>query len=390
MTPGDTLAQESGIHAESASIGLIPAFDYLRGLGEQRESILAAMARVLDSGSLILGPEVTAFECEFASFVGAKHAVGMSSGTDALIVALRVLDVRPGDEVITVANGPVPTVAAIRAVGAMPRFVDIDPASMQLSADLAEHAITERTRCIIPLHLYGQAAPVEPLISLCRKHGLSLIEDCAQAHGTYIGNRHAGTFGDVGCFSFYPTKNLGAFGDAGLCVTNNDQLANRLREQACYGFHRDRIAHCEGLNCRLDELQAACLRVRLERLPAALARRSAIARRYLTGLAHTKLQLPVEAVNQTPAWHQFVIRVSQREEWIKWLASQRIEVGVHYPVPVHLMPAYQPLGYPIGSLPATEEACRQVLSLPMYPELTSAEIDRVLRALQLGLANGLT
>lgn len=374
----------------AATMHVIPAFDYRRSLVDQRAEIMTAMARVLDSGSLILGPEVTAFEQEFASFVGSRYAVGMSSGTDALIVALRTLDVRPGDEVITVANGPAPTVAAIRAVGAEPRFVDIDPATYQIAPKLVARAITSRTRCILPLHLYGHPAPVEQLVALSRDHGIALVEDCAQAHGAYISAQHAGTYGEIGCFSFYPTKNLGAFGDAGMCVTNNEQLAARLREQACYGFRRDRIAHSEGLNCRLDELQAACLRVRLKYLPAALGKRNTIAHQYLAGLAETALELPAQSPNDQAAWHQFVIRVTQREKWIQWFASQRIEVGVHYPVAVHLMPAYRALGYAHGSLPATEEACRQVLSLPMYPELSSTEIERVVAAVHTGLASGLS
>ena len=363
----------------------IPAFDYRGGLAEQRSEILGAIARVLDSGSLILGPEVAAFESEFARFVGATHAVGTSSGTDALIVALRALNVGPGDEVITVANGPVPTVAAIRAVGAMPRFVDVDPASLQMAPDKIATAINDRTRCVLPMHLYGWPAPLEPIAELCRDRGLALVEDCAQAHGTWLGNRHAGTCGDIGCFSFYPTKNLGAFGDAGMCVTADAALAANIREQTCYGFQGDRIAHREGLNCRLDEIQAACLRVRLKNLPAALQRRQQIAARYRSGLQGSGLRMLPLPEHGIASWHQFVIRVDARDAWIQWLDQHRIQVGIHYAVPVHRMPAYDWLGVEEGSLLASEQACREVLSLPIYPELSDSQIDRILAALRAGL-----
>ncbi|MCC6511955.1 MAG: DegT/DnrJ/EryC1/StrS family aminotransferase [Pirellulaceae bacterium] len=363
----------------------IPAFEYRGALVTQRQEILAAFERVLDSGCLILGPEVRAFEQAFAQFVGAAHATGVSSGTDALIIALRALEIGPGAEVITVANGPVPTIAAIRAVGATPRFVDIDAHTLQMSPQLAAQAINAQTRCILPVHLYGYPANINALLELCQQHRLVLIEDCAQAHGTYVAanhvSRHVGTFGAIGCFSFYPTKNLGAFGDAGMCVTDDPQLAERLRELACYGFRGDRVAHREGLNCRLDELQAAALNVRLKYLPAALARRQAIAQRYRDGLASDWRPLPPTAPGDTAAWHQFVVRVADRVALIQYLAAQGIDVGIHYASPVHIMPAYQFLGYEPGSLPSTEQACQQGLSLPIYPELTDSQVDRVVAAL---------
>jgi dTDP-3-amino-2,3,6-trideoxy-4-keto-D-glucose/dTDP-3-amino-3,4,6-trideoxy-alpha-D-glucose/dTDP-2,6-dideoxy-D-kanosamine transaminase len=367
----------------------IPAFDYLEGLNTRREEILSAIARVIDSGSLILGPEVAAFEREFAQFVGANYAIATSSGTDSLIIGLRSKGIGYGDEVITVANGPVPTIAAICAVGATPRFVDIDPVTLQINHALVRTAVTPATRCVIPIHLYGYPAPIEQIASICADVGVELIEDCAQAHGTLASGRHVGKFGAMGCFSFYPTKNLGAFGDAGMVVTNDEASAAALREQACYGFRGDRIAHSQGLNCRLDELQAACLRVQLKYLPLALAKREAIARRYFDLLSGLGLVLPAWPTNGSAGWHLFVIRVKSRAQWIDWLAQRQIQVGVHYATPVHLMPAYRHFSTGEGSLPVTEQACREVISLPMFPELDDARITRVAEAVIAGYRAGL-
>ncbi len=369
---------------------VVPAFDYLEGLKSIRSEILQAITRVLDSGRLILGPEVAAFESEFAHFVGCKHAIGVSSGTDALIVALRVLKIGPGHEVITVANGPVPTIAAIRAVGATPCLVDVDERSLQMDPRLVSQAIHSATRCVLPLHLYGSPAPVAEIAEICREHDIALVEDCAQAHGTTIGCRHAGTIGDIGCFSFYPTKNLGAFGDAGMCITDDPVLAARIREVRCYGFREDRVAHVEGLNCRLDEMQAACLRVRLKSLRESLAKRSQISADYLKQLEGLPFVLPMIPSYGKPSWHQFVIRVKHRDDWISWLANQQIMVGIHYEHPVHLMPAYQQIAGRPKSLPVTEQACKEVLSLPMFPELNQDDVAWVCRALKSGVEAGLT
>lgn len=360
----------------------VPNFEYRGELSKYRTEILSRFARVLDSGKLILGQEVSAFEAEFAQFVGATHAVGVSSGTDALIVALRALDIGQGDEVITVANGPAPTVAAIRAVGACPRLIDIDPVTMQMNASHIEDAINARSRCLLPLHLYGYPCDIQRLLELSRRYGLRLIEDCAQAHGAYVERQHVGLFGDIGCYSFYPTKNLGAFGDAGLCVTHDEVLAQRMREHACYGFRGDRIAHVDGLNCRLDELQAAALRVRLRYLPEGLCRRQAIAERYLQELKHLPVQLPVIIDRAKSAWHQFVIRTTARPELIEHLAQLGIDVGIHYATPIHHMPAYARLNLVSRSLATTEKACREVLSLPAYPELSDEHVERVIAGVQ--------
>ncbi len=251
----------------------VRTFDLHRSLAGIEAEMTAAIQRVISSGQLILGPEGRSFEQEFASYVGAAAAVGVASGTDALILALKAVGVGFGDEVITVANTAVPTASAIRAVGAIPRFVDVDCQTLLINAAEAEAAINQRTRAIIPVHLFGLPVPMEPLLDIARRHGLRIIEDCAHAHGAREGGVHAGTTGDVGCFSFYPTKNIGALGDAGICVTQNAEIADRLRLMRVYGFDSDRIATCDGLNSRLDEIQAAVLRIRLRHLDNSLVKR---------------------------------------------------------------------------------------------------------------------
>lgn len=367
----------------------IPAFDYLTGYRAHRGEFLAAVERVLESGSLILGEELSSFESEFAQFVGAQAAVGVSSGTDALVIALRALEIKAGDEVITTANGPVPTAAAIRAVGATPRFVDIDPITLQISVSAVEAALSHCTRCILPVHLYGSPAPVEQLVELCRVRQLKMVEDCAQAHGTYLNGRHVGTFGEIGCFSFYPTKNLGGFGDAGMCITNHRQLSAKMTELRCYGFRTDRVALSDGLNCRLDEIQAACLRVRLKYLPGLLQKRRKHAEAYTQRLSGLGIALPSLVPGGAHSWHQFVIQVREREKWCAWFQQHRIGYGIHYRYPVHLMPAYQEYSAGLPSLPATELACDQVLSLPIFPELRASDLERIGHVIQAGKLCGL-
>ncbi|HJO22260.1 MAG: DegT/DnrJ/EryC1/StrS family aminotransferase [Myxococcota bacterium] len=361
---------------------MIPYFDYRPGDRTIEAEIEAAMGRVRRSGRLVLGPEVEAFEREFAAWVGAAHGVGVASGTDALTLALRALEVGPGDEVITVANAGVPTVAAICAAGATPRFVDVDAEGLLLDASLLEAAVNDRTRCLLPVHLYGRPVAMEPLLELAAPHGLAVVEDCAQAHGARLGDRHVGTFGDIGCFSFYPTKNLGAYGDGGLCVTADAALAERLRRLRFYGFGSgDRRASIEGANSRLDEMQAAILRVKLGRLDAFLEERRGIAARYRAGLAATALQLPLEPPQTRHAFHLFVIQSDRRHELQAALEAAGIGSAVHYPEPVHRMEAYARLGYRDGDLPVSERASDRVLSLPIYPGLAPSAVDEVIAAL---------
>jgi len=359
---------------------MIKAFDYLRYFEAHQAELLGAMERVIRSGQLILGPEVKAFEHEFADFVGARHAVGVASGTDALELALLVSGVSTGDEVITVANSAVPTAAAIREVGAIPRFVEIDPVTLNIDPEAASRAVTPRTKAILPVHMHGFPCEMEPLLELARSQGLQIIEDCAHAHGATRDGRHVGTAGHVSCFSFYPTKNLGAYGDGGICVSNDHATAERLRALRMYGMGPGRIAQTDGRNSRLDELQAAVLRVKLRHLPEQLAARRRIAQRYRQGLANVELTLPPTESSSQSAYHQFVIRTAAREKLIAVLDDHEIGWGIHYDTPLHHMPAYREFHSGRESLTHTETAARQMLSLPIFPELEDHEVDQVIAA----------
>jgi dTDP-4-amino-4,6-dideoxygalactose transaminase len=356
---------------------MIKAFDYLRDFEAHQDEYLGAMLRVIRSGQLILGPELRAFESEFAAYVGADHAIGVASGTDALELALLVVGVSSGDEVITVANSAVPTAAAIREVGAIPRFVDIDPLTLNIDPEAVARAITSRTRAIVPVHMHGAPIDMGPLLEIARAHHLRVIEDCAHAHGAWRSGRHVGLDGDIGCFSFYPTKNLGAYGDGGMCVTNEPHLAERLRSLRMYGFGPGRIAMTDGRNSRLDELQAAVLRVKLRYLPEALAARRRIAARYRAGLANAELTLPLAELGVAPAYHQFVIRTPQRGLLTAALDARDIGWGIHYATPLHHMPAYREFHAGLPPLPHTESAAREILSLPIFPELRDDEVNNV-------------
>jgi dTDP-4-amino-4,6-dideoxygalactose transaminase len=363
---------------------MIAYFDYLPEYRELENEIEEAVHRVLASGKLILGPEVRDFERECAAFLGVPGAVGVNSGTDALTLALRALDIGTGDEVVTVANAGVPPVAAIRAVGAVPRFVDVDPGTLLMDPARLTGAVSERTRCVLPVHLFGQPVDLEPILRFASTHGLRVVEDCAQACGaTYRGQR-VGGFGDVGCFSFYPTKTLGAYGDGGLCVTRDPALEERLRMLRMYGFRNDRHAHCEGLNSRLDELQASILRVKLRHLDTALRARQAIGERYRRGLKGSGCQVPAMTPESEHVYHLFVIQVSDRPRVTDTLERNRIGFGIHYPEPVHLMEAYRFLGYEEGDLPVSEKACNSVVSLPIYPGLEAKDVDLVIGVLRSG------
>lgn len=361
---------------------MIPFFDPRRAVAELRPALDAAYARVLDSRRLILGEEVEAFEREFAAFVGAEHCVGVNSGTDALILALRAAGVGAGDEVLTTANSGVPTVSAIRAVGARPRFVDVDPATLLLDVRALEDAATPACRAVIPVHLYGQTVPLDPLLRFAADRGLTVIEDCAQAHGAIWNGAHAGTFGRFGCFSFYPTKNLGALGDGGAVVTNDAADAQAIRERRMYGYRDDAHAHVEGLNSRLDELQAAFLRVRLDALPGRLRRRRELAALYRDELDGAPYVPTATLPGAEHAWHLLVVRPREgvraplRAALRATLAERGLQTGVHYAEPVHRMEAYRFLEVPAGALPVTERACAEVVSLPLFDGLTDDEVRR--------------
>jgi aminotransferase EvaB len=360
---------------------MIAYFDYRPEYDRIKREIDDAIARVLQSGRLILGPEVRAFENEFAAYVGASGAVGVNSGTDALTLALRALGVGSGDEVITVANAGVPPIAAIRALGALPRFVDVEAQTLLIDPEGLQAALTERTRCVLPVHLYGQSAALEPIVDFAERHGLPVVEDCAQGHGALYHDRHVGTHGTIGCFSFYPTKNLGAYGDGGMCVTMDRDLEERVRSLRMYGFDDERRPRIEGVNSRLDELQAAILRVKLAHLEESIATRAGLAKHYLDGLREGPFVLPRPAPQLRHAYHLFVIRAPERRRVTAALEQEGIGYGIHYAEPVHLMPTYAFLGYETGDLPVTEAACASVVSLPLYPGLGSSTVDRVVETL---------
>jgi len=342
----------------------------------------AATARVMSSGWYILGPEVAAFESEFAAYLGVEQAVGVASGTDAVLLALRALGIGPGDEVITVAHTAVATVAAIELAGATPRLVDIDAATYTLDPAQLAAAITPRTRAVVPVHLYGAPADMDAVLAVAHAHGLLIVEDCAQAHGARYRGRMVGALGDAAAFSFYPTKNLGALGDGGAVATNRPEVAERLRLLRQYGWRERYVSDVTGYNSRLDELQAAILRVRLRHLDAENTARRRLAARYDAALAGLPITLPTARADDRAVYHLYVIRTAVRDALAAHLRARGIGTGVHYPVPVHRQPAYAHLGCGPGSLPATEAAAAEVLSLPMYPDLLPTAVDTIAAAIR--------
>ncbi len=361
--------------------------DPLAGYLEHKAEIDASIGQTLAAGWYINGQQVSSFETEFAQFVGAAHAVGVASGTDALHLALRALDIGHGDQVLTVSHTAVATVAAIELSGAEPVLVDIDEASYTMSVDRLAQAADAlakggRLRAIIAVHLYGHPANMPAILSIAEQHGLRVIEDCAQSHGAKIGARMTGTFGDIGAFSFYPTKNLGALGDAGAVVTGDAALADRVRWIREYGWKERYISHLVGLNSRLDEVQAAILRVKLRYLGGDNERRRAIARRYDQGPPMESVVRPRVGPAVEHAYHQYVVRSPQRETVRRVLERAGIATAIHYPKPVHLQPAYRGRIHSIGGLAVTERIGDEIFSLPMYAQLTLADADRVCATLR--------
>lgn len=345
-----------------------------------KEEIDAAVHRVLDSGWYILGNETQSFEAEFAEFHGVAHAVGVGSGTEAIHIALSACGIGQGDEVITVSHTAVATIAAIEMTGAQPVLVDIDPESYCINPALLEKAITVKTKAILPVHLYGQPADLAPILNIARKHGLRVVEDCAQAHGAFYSGSRVGTLGDIGCFSFYPTKNLGAFGDGGMVVTGDPELARQMVLIREYGWSERYISSTKGVNSRLDELQAAVLRVKLRQLEATNRARMKLADQYNSKLKDSGLVLPTCRSGSTHVYHLYVVRAKRREAVQAYLRTHGIGTLVHYPVPVHLQPAYMGRLPGCESLPETERASAEILSLPMYPELSSQDQQEVIDA----------
>ena len=355
----------------------VPNFDLPAQIRSIRPELDAAIARTLDSCSFCLGPDVTRFERDFAAYVGAEHCVGFNSGTSALHVAMRVLNIGPGDEVITTPYTFIATSWAIVYVGAKPVFVDVEEGTMNMDPRLLERAITKRTKAIMPVHLYGHPFDVDPILEIARRHAIPLVEDAAQAQGARYKGKIVGTLGELSGFSFYPGKNLGACGEAGALVTNNASYAKRaatLREHGtAVRYYHDEI----GYNYRMEGIQGAVLNVKLAHLPAWTAARRKIAHRYHELLAATPLKLPIEAPGMESVYHQYVARHPSRDRLREHLQARDVGSALHYPLPLHLQKCFADLGHKKGDFPVSERAAEGCISLPMYPEMTDAQVDYV-------------
>lgn len=359
----------------------INVWSYLEEYEKEKEEIHTSIAKVLKSGSLILGENVRTFEKEFASYCSVNFGVGVNSGTDALFLGLKALGIGPGDEVMTVANTAVPTVSAIVSTGAIPRFVDIDPETYLMDTSMLENTITEKTKCILPVHLYGQCVNMDHVKSIAHDHNLKVIEDCAQSHGATFSGKMAGSMSDLAAFSFYPTKILGGFGDSGMVVTNDENLYKKLLRLRFYGMEKTYYSEEHGYNSRLDELHAAILLRRLKHLDGYISRRRVIARQYDHSLKDTGLIFPKTMEGNKHAYYLYVCRHPKRDVIISELKTRNIIVNISYKWPIHTMRAYQFLNYREGDLPHTEETAKEIFSLPMYPCLTDEEQKLVITAL---------
>ena len=360
----------------------IPQLDLGAAYRELKTEIDEAVARVLASGWYIGGDEVAAFERDYASYLSAGHCVGVGNGLDALHLVLLAMDVGPGDEVIVASNGFIATLLGVSMTGATPVLVEPDPATHNLNPARIEAAITRRTRVILPTHLYGQPADLDPMLDIARRHGLKLVEDAAQAHGATYKGKRVGAHGDAVTWSFYPSKNLGALGDAGAVTTNDPDLAARVRRLGNYGSSRRYMNEVRGVNSRLDPLQAAVLGVKLRHLDAWNDRRREIAALYSRELAGSAVTLPFVPDWAGPAWHQYVIQSDDRDALAARLGEAGIQTIVHYPVPPHRQQAYADLAVPKGGLPIAERLAERVLSLPMGPHLSVEDARRIVEAVQ--------
>lgn len=358
-------------------------WDYRPEYDKERADIHDAIEAVLQSGQLVLGKSVRGFEAEFAAYHGVRHCVGVDNGTNAIKLGLQASGINPGDEVITVSNTAAPTVVAIDSVGATPVFVDVDSDTYLMNTDQVAAAITPRTRCLLPVHLYGQSVDMAPLEELAARHDLVILEDCAQAHGARHHGRFAGTMGRTAAFSFYPTKVLGAYGDGGATITSDDEVAKNLRRLRYYGMEdRYYVVKTPGHNSRLDEIHAEILRRKLTRLDEYIAGRRAVAQRYADALADTDLVLPKIAPGNDHVYYVYVVRHSRRDDIIAALKTYDISLNISYPWPVHTMTGFAHLGYARGSLPVTEKLADEIFSLPMYPALPLDMQDKVISAVR--------
>ena len=356
---------------------MIPLVDLKTQYRTIKPEVDAAIQRVLDSGQFVLGPEVAAFEQEFALYCGAKYGIGVNSGTSALHLALLAAAVGPGDEVITVPFTFIASAASIRYTGARPVFVDVDPESFTMDVTRIEAAITERTKAIMPVHLYGQCADMDPILDIARKHNLIVIEDAAQAHGAEYKTRRAGTLGDIGCFSFYPGKSLGAFGEGGMVVTDSVEYADKIRLMRNWGESRRYYHDAFGFNYRMEAIQGAVLRVKLPRLDDWNAHRRAVAARYNGLLKDSGVLTPREMPYGRSVYQCYVVRTADRPALMDGLAAAEIETRIHYPIPIHLQPAYADLGHRLGEFPVSEALAQQVLSLPIDGTLSLKHVQSV-------------
>lgn len=351
-----------------------------RGFKLYKQEFEDKALKVLNSGWYVLGTEVAKFEEEFAEYLNANYCVGVASGLDALWMAFRILEIGPGDEVIVQGNTYIASVMGITINNATPVFVEPDQ-FYNLDATKIEEKITEKTKAILVVHLYGQASNMEPIMKIAKKYHLKVVEDCAQSHGAKYDKKMTGTFGDIGCFSFYPSKNLGAFGDAGAIVTNNEEYAKQAKILRNYGSEKRYYNKVVGANSRLDELQAGLLRVRLSHIEELTEERERIGNYYLTNINNAQIICPRIRKNATTVWHQFVIRLKKRDELIDYLHEKNIGTIIHYPIPPHLSEAYQYLNISEGQLPITEQYAKEVLSIPMYSGITKEEQDYVIEAI---------
>jgi len=359
----------------------IPFGDLSRQYKKYRSEFDAITSAVFEKGSFILGENVSAFEHEFAAYCGCSYGAGVGSGTEALHLALLACGIKAGDEVITVANTAVPTVAAIRLAGAVPVFADIEEKTYNIDPALIEPCITGKTKAIMPVHLYGNPCRMDEITAIAKKHDLKVIEDCAQCHGAAINGKMTGSFGDAGCFSFYPSKNLGAFGDGGMAVTNDEEISENLKLLRNYGQKNRYFSIIEGINSRLDELQAAYLRFKLRHLGNWNSRRIEIAGMYNDAFGKAGIIQPSHQKDFRHVYHLYVVRVKNRDRFMDFLDEKKVRTLIHYPYPVHLQDAYinAGIGNGSGSLPVTEKAAEEIVSLPIYPELTDEEVKYIIK-----------
>ncbi|SDH93963.1 aminotransferase EvaB [Sinosporangium album] len=362
----------------------IYVWGYLREYEKERADILDAVDKVFGSGLLVWGPSVGEFERDFAAYHGVPHCAAVDNGTNALVLALRALGVGPGDEVVTVSNTAAPTVIAIDTVGATPVFVDVHPGTYLMDVAQVESVITERTRCLLPVHLYGQCVDMAPLEALAAKHDLVILEDCAQSHGARHKGRIAGSMGQAGAFSFYPTKVLGAYGHGGATITADPEIDRELRRLRYYGMEESRyyVVQTPGQNSRLDEVHAEILRRKLGRLDDYIAARRLAADRYAGALAGTDVVTPVLAPGNDHVYYVYVVRHPRRDKIIERMKAYDISLNISYPWPVHTMTGFAHLGYAKGSLPVTEEVADEIFSLPMYPSVLGEDQEKVIDALR--------